>query len=260
MRIIIFLVSLVALGLAVAILIAGPGTRFGLWDYGMGLTILGKVSAPIKIAGPVALSPLFTALGLSALGFVIALFMRRGGLAVLALIATIAAGAAGYVPIKMKQLVEANPFIHDITTDFENPPQIVTAADLPRKNPAQYMGDNKAIRSEKTVADSQREAFPDIKPLIVSSGLEDTARAVRATLADMGMDILADHEIEAGWRIEAVQTSFWYGFKDDFIVRLTPDGSGTRVDVRSQSRVGGSDLGANAKRVRAFLEALDATL
>ena len=63
------------------------------------------------------------------------------------------------------------------------------------------------------------------------------------------------------WRIEAVATTFWYGFKDDFIVRLTPmsDG-GTRIDVRSKSRVGLSDLGANAQRVRKFLESLKAAI
>ena len=80
----------------------------------------------------------------------------------------------------------------------------------------------------------------------------------------MGMDILAEgpSSAESGtsWRIEAVATSFWYGFKDDFIVRLTPQGVGTRIDVRSQSRVGGSDLGANARRVRDFMQKMHAAL
>ncbi|MFQ5564114.1 MAG: DUF1499 domain-containing protein [Parvularculaceae bacterium] len=261
MRITIILVSLAALALAGAILVAGPGTRFGLWEYGTGLTILGKVARPIQIVGPISLSPLFTALGLSALGFVAALFTRRGGLAVLALAATAAAGVAGYAPIKMKQLVEANPFIHDITTDIENPPAIIAGAGFERKNPPDYVGDQEVRDTGMTVAQSQREAFPDIEPLIVEAGLEDTADAAREVVMAMGMEILADAATETGWRIEAVETSFWFGFKDDFIVRLTPEGDGeTRVDVRSKSRVGGSDLGANARRVRAFFSKLPGAL
>jgi uncharacterized protein (DUF1499 family) len=79
----------------------------------------------------------------------------------------------------------------------------------------------------------------------------------------MKMEILADTGFAAlagnGRTIEAVATSFWYGFKDDFIVRMTPeDGGPTRIDVRSKSRVGLSDLGANAARTRAFLEKMKA--
>jgi uncharacterized protein (DUF1499 family) len=60
-----------------------------------------------------------------------------------------------------------------------------------------------------------------------------------------------------GGRIEATDTSMWFGFKDDVVVRVLPDPSGgSRVDVRSVSRVGTSDIGANAKRVREFLAKL----
>lgn len=274
MRLIIVLVSIAAIILAGAILLAGPGTRFGLWEYGTGLMILRKVASPIPIVGPISLSPIFTALGLSGLGFIVAIFMRRGGLAVFALIATIAAGAAGYVPIKMKQLVEANPFIHDVTTDFENPPAIVAAAGEERKNPPQYQGDAPApglVNGEfvkdsgKTVAEAQLDAFPDIQPLMVSATLEAATKAARAVLDEMGLQTLAEGPAGdapgSGWRIEAVATSFWFGFKDDFVVRLTPlPEGGTRVDVRSESRVGGSDLGANAARVRTFLKKLDAAV
>ena len=81
----------------------------------------------------------------------------------------------------------------------------------------------------------------------------------------MKMEILAEgpdgDEAGAGWRIEAVSTSQWYGFKDDFIVRLTTvEGGGTRVDLRSKSRVGGSDLGANAARVRDFMQRFSARI
>jgi uncharacterized protein (DUF1499 family) len=54
-------------------------------------------------------------------------------------------------------------------------------------------------------------------------------------------------------RIEATATTFWFGFKDDVVVRIAADGAGSRVDVRSLSRIGKSDVGANAKRVRDYL-------
>jgi len=56
--------------------------------------------------------------------------------------------------------------------------------------------------------------------------------------------------------IEATETTFWFGFKDDVVIRIRPEGAGSRVDVRSKSRVGKSDLGANAARIRRFAAAL----
>ena len=58
------------------------------------------------------------------------------------------------------------------------------------------------------------------------------------------------------WIIEATATTRLYGFKDDVVIRVTADGDGSRVDVRSVSRVGESDLGKNAKRVREYLARL----
>jgi uncharacterized protein (DUF1499 family) len=60
----------------------------------------------------------------------------------------------------------------------------------------------------------------------------------------------------AAGRIEAVDTTFWFGFQDDIVIRIRGEAAGTRVDVRSKSRVGRGDLGANARRIRGFLEAL----
>jgi uncharacterized protein (DUF1499 family) len=58
-------------------------------------------------------------------------------------------------------------------------------------------------------------------------------------------------------RIEATATTMWFGFKDDIVVRVRPEaGGGSRVDVRSVSRVGQSDVGANAKRIREFIRRL----
>jgi uncharacterized protein (DUF1499 family) len=62
-------------------------------------------------------------------------------------------------------------------------------------------------------------------------------------------------ENQAEGRIEATATTRWFGFKDDIVIRIAPSaGNGSRVDIRSVSRVGRSDLGTNARRIRAFLE------
>lgn len=246
MRLVIVIVSLAALALALAIAVAGPGTRFGLWEYGTGLTILRQAALPVLVAAAASL-----------LAFIASLFSARG-LAPLALIAAIAAAGAGMAPLKMKELVDANPFIHDITTDFDNPPAIIAAADLPRNNPAAYAGADPAPRSDLTTAEAQQAAFPDIQPQRVSGGVDETAETVRKIVLDMNMEILSEGPTDEGWAVEAAYTSAWFGFIDDFVVRLTPEGVMTRIDVRSKSRVGGSDLGANARRVQEFFDRLEA--
>ncbi len=245
MKFLIWLVSLAAIGLALAIAVAGPGTKFGLWEYGDGLGIIRKAALPAMVAAGICLA-----------AFVIALFSARG-LAALALVAGLSAGAAAMVPVKMKAAVDANPFIHDITTDFDNPPQIVSGAGEQRNNPPEYVGAEPAPRSELTTAEAQREAFPDIETMRVAMSVEDAAAKASSVVTDMGMKLLSDGPVEGGWIIEAADTSFWFGFVDDFVVRIEPDGDDVKVDVRSKSRVGASDLGANAARVRAFMAAFE---
>jgi uncharacterized protein (DUF1499 family) len=261
------IVSIIAIGLALAIVVAGPGTRFGLWDYGTGLSLIRNVSAPKEIFGGVSLPPLFTAAALALiLGFVSA-FMKQKGAAALGVVAALLAGGAGVVPLKMKAAFEANPFIHEVTTDFDNPPAIIAAANEPRKNPADYRGMDKVPNDPDglIVADAQRLAFPDIAPILAEADLATSTAVAKDVVKAMGMEIIADGPADdsagGGWRIEAVATSTWFGFKDDFIVRLTPmDDGRTKVDLRSKSRVGGSDLGANAARVREFMKRFNAAI
>lgn len=267
MRWLIAAVSTIAVVLGLAVFVAGPGTRLGLWDYSFGLTMIRAVSAPKAIAGGLTLSPLLTAAGLSFLGAIVAAVIKQRRTALLA-IAGFAIGAVAMItPIKMKAAFEGNPFIHEVTTDFDNPPAIVAAAALPRKNPADYRGADPASRPTDgaTVADAQRRAFPDIAPIIVAADLQTAAAAAKKVVGEMKMEILAEGPASDaagdGWRIEAVSTSLWFGFKDDFIVRLTPTTEGgARVDLRSKSRVGGSDLGANAARVRDFTKRFKAAI
>jgi uncharacterized protein (DUF1499 family) len=254
MRFVIKLVCVAAIALALAIAAAGPGTRLGFWDYGFGLTLIRQAALPVLIAA-----------GLALIGSLIAFVSKDAKAGILALAAGLIAAGAAAVPLKMRADFKANPFIHEVTTDFDDPPAIIAAADMPRTNPPEYRGDDAVPQSaaQQTVAEAQRAAFPDIAPIRTERDLKACADIAKAVIADMGMEVLADGPADdsagGGWRIEAVATSAWFGFKDDFIVRLTPvDGGGTRIDIRSKSRVGGSDLGANAKRVREFTKRFNA--
>ena len=113
------------------------------------------------------------------------------------------------------------------------------------------------INDISTDADSavQRQAYPDIRPIVLPAPPEKAfARALAAAEA-MGWEIVARDP--ATGRIEAVDTTLWFGFKDDVVVRVAAAaGGGSRVDVRSKSRVGRGDAGTNARRIRGFRERL----
>jgi uncharacterized protein (DUF1499 family) len=141
--------------------------------------------------------------------------------------------------------------IHDVSTDTANPPQFVAVMPLRAAAKAANSTDYDA----KT-AQLQKETYPDIGPLHLdlppSQALDRTLAAARS----MGWEIVASDPAQG--RIEATATTFWFGFKDDIVVRLAAEGTGSRVDVRSLSRIGSSDVGANAQRIRAYLEKVKA--
>ena len=143
------------------------------------------------------------------------------------------------------------PPIHDITTDTENPPSFVEAKlfRTGTQNGSEY-GDT-AWPAERLAA-ATLTAYPELKPINSSLKMSEALEKSREILRSMGLEII-NVDIEDGL-LEAVDTSFWFGFKDDLIVRVQETSSGVRIDIRSKSRVGQSDLGVNAKRVLAFIE------
>jgi uncharacterized protein (DUF1499 family) len=114
-------------------------------------------------------------------------------------------------------------------------------------NPAEYDG--------AEVAGQQRRAYPDIQPLTLQVSGEQAFSRALTVVRGLGWNVVADDR-EAG-RIEAVDTSFWFGFMDDVVIRVREAGPGsTRIDVRSKSREGTADFGRNARRIRTLLDRL----
>ncbi|MGH8338572.1 MAG: DUF1499 domain-containing protein, partial [Gammaproteobacteria bacterium] len=108
-------------------------------------------------------------------------------------------------------------------------------------------------------AAQQHEAYPDIQPLIFKATPDQVFDAALKTEHDMDWKI--DASDAAAGRIEATSTTFWFGFKDDVVIRIRANtGDGTRLDIRSQSRVGISDVGKNAERIRNFRRLLERQL
>ena len=172
---------------------------------------------------------------------------------VLPIILTVAIGMAVlWVPWNWRRTAESVPPIHDITTDTGNPPEFVDIlplrADAP--NPAAHEGDS--------IAAIQRAAYPDVQPLALDLPPDRAFEAALEAARSMGWEIVAA-EPDQG-RIEATDTTFWFGFEDDVVIRVTPAAGGSRVDVRSVSRVGRSDVGTNAKRIREYLDELRESL
>ena len=167
----------------------------------------------------------------------------------------ILAMALGLVPaiIMVPQMMAASsvPPIHDITTDTSNPPAFdaLKAVRANAPNGVDY-GASEAWPAEK-LATAQQEAYPDIQPVITALGVSEAIGRAEATLAEMGLEIIAVDE--ASGLIEATATTFWFGFKDDMVVRVVTDGEGAKIDLRSMSRVGQSDVGVNAARIAEFI-------
>jgi hypothetical protein len=217
---------------ALLALAAAPlGARAGWWDFRVGFRLLAWA---VYLAGGAGL--------LALVGGLLARRIRG------ALIATALAAAVAAVPLLWMRQARAVPAIHDVTTDTTDPPAFVAILPLRKgaPNPPEYAG--------AETARQQRAAYPDLRPLVLTVPPRRAFEAAVAAARDEGWEIVAqDLGFGALGRIEAVDTTFWFRFKDDIVVRVVPHEAGSRVDVRSKSRVGRSDVGTNARRIRDYL-------
>ena len=172
---------------------------------------------------------------------------RRGSVA--AFLAIVIGAAGAWVPLHWFLQAQHRPAINDITTDTANPPPLVATAQLRRgaPNPPTYPKESAAL---------QRAAFPDIEPVTLAVPPAEAFKRAERVATALNWEIVA--RVPADGRLEAIATSPWFGFRDDIVVRIRPQGPGSRIDIRSKSRIGEADLGGNAERVRSFIARLKA--
>jgi uncharacterized protein (DUF1499 family) len=152
------------------------------------------------------------------------------------------------------------PPIHEISTDLTDPPAFVAVEALRKSsdavNPPEYVRQVKGPGgSIIDVTRMQRAHYPDIQPLQLAVAPAEALKSAQRAAQQLGWASVAYAPAEG--RLEATDTTAFFGFKDDVVVRVRASDGGSRVDVRSKSRVGLSDIGTNAKRVRAFLKAME---
>lgn len=213
------------------LLSSGFGARLGIWQFRTGFSLL-KFSAYCGLGCAL----------LSLISGVISMRKRRPARVLLSLFALVCGLLVFGVPYSWKLKAQTYPRIHDISTDLDNPPKFVAVLPL-RKGLVEYGG--------ATVSAQQLRAYPDLKTLVLPVSREQAFQWALDAARDMGWQIVAT--VPAEGRIEATDTTFWFGFKDDIVIRIVPAGDRSLLDIRSVSRVGVSDVGTNAARIRVFL-------
>ncbi len=206
------------------------GARLGLWEpitgFGLYRTWFNRLAMLVAAVGAVVL--------------VIQLLRKDKGQAILSGIAA-AIGVAMLAPMISSTInppVRGAP-INDITTDTANP-----LAFLVSETPKPYGG--------AEVAETQARAYPDISPLFTDLDADAAYARALALANDLSWEIVA--EDAENHRFEAIARTSVFYFEDDVVVVVTPQDEGSRVDMRSVSRVGRSDQGVNAARIRDFQE------
>ena len=206
------------------------GTKFGLWDYTIGIVM-------VMLAFLSSLVPLALFLGF---GWHAGYRSERPAL--------LAGMAMGLVPLVLAIYLFGSssgaPIIHDISTDTSRPPEFQTIAGLREAD------DNSLQYSEK-VAAQQRLAYPDTTSIESSLSAEQAFARSLQLASELGWEIV-DSDTRDNY-IEAVATTYWFGFNDDIVIRIEATSTGSVIDLRSASRVGQGDLGANAERIGIFI-------
>jgi hypothetical protein len=246
-------------------------SRFGLWAIVVGVVLV-AVAGPLNrftsigfqaALGSLALGVLVLVLGalLAILGFLVG--TAKGsklskGPAALGIV--IALGLLGYLLTWLRAGMGVPP-IHEVSTDLASPPPFFAILPIRQRtgaaNPSEYVAEMTGPRGTTNVPEAQRKAYPDIQPAILEGvAPADAFARAEAAVKQLGWEVVAAEPAEG--RIEATDTTRFFGFKDDVVIRLRAEGGGTRIDVRSKSRVGMGDVGANAARVRRFLDLVKA--
>jgi len=225
---------------ALAMVLSPAGYRAGLW--GLRFSFYYLLGAAIVVG---LLAAIVSLIGLFRL-------RRSGGSGRVAALAGLVLGlvVSGY-PVAQVVKARSVPPIHDITTDTADPPVFVALAEVRRAAPngLEYAGE--------TVARLQKEAYPELGTLRSELPPTELLALAAKVAVNLGWSVAEASSHEG--RIEATDSTRLFGFKDDIVVRIRPSVRGSELDIRSASRLGTSDLGANAARIRSFLDRLRAS-
>jgi uncharacterized membrane protein YgdD (TMEM256/DUF423 family) len=238
-----WLAALLCFGAVAAALIAAIGSGQGFWHFRAGLTTLRY--AFYAAAGGVAVAIL-----------ALAVARRDGKLLLINLAALVVALGFVLYAGSLARTAYSLPPIHDVTTNLADVPQFTRLAvreDNYKSVEKTDRADLRPLAPQQRWAALHREAYGDLRTVRVPWPPAETVRRAEQLARERGWEI-ARAEPERG-EIEATATSLFFRFKDDVILRAraAANGTGSEVDMRSISRVGGSDVGMNAKRIRSFL-------
>ncbi|MDX2224419.1 MAG: DUF1499 domain-containing protein [Rhodospirillaceae bacterium] len=246
--------------------------KLSAWGLGLaaGGTLVALVSGPLYQLGVVPLFPSFGVLAMGVLGALIGGLVCLVSLAVsigrhkgeaftrnaTALVGVVVGLIVFAIPASM--LTGGYPSIHEVSTDLDNPPVFVDILPLRQgaPNPPEYVAVLKSPQSgqDLNVPELQKQAFPDLVPVKLDVPPAQAFDQALAAVNAMKWTLVAAKPDDG--RIEAYDKTAWFGFIDDVVIRVTSDGTGSRIDVRSKSRLGFGDVGKNGKRVRAYIAKL----
>ena len=237
---------ILALFIPVFFMAAPLGYKFDFWGLMTSFGMLTKFGPKLLVGTAI----------IAVVALILSAIMKRKKSVVFALIA-LGIPLAGLAHAKsLKDSRAGIPPIHDISTDMQDPPAFTkTILDLrgEKSNPVNYLGKTFG-KDNKLVADAQSEAYPDVTTIVSSQTPEEAFKTSVAKASSLGWKIQS--QSEGTGIIEATDTTFWFGFKDDVVIRIRAGvNSRSVIDVRSVSRVGRSDIGANAERIRNFSSA-----
>ncbi len=228
MKLLTLLAGIVAIAL---VILAGPLYKFEILG-------LGNAFFAMRIG-------FFIGVGAIILAIIQVIFLRKNiawsatGLSVVLAVIAIA------LPLSLMMKAKSVPAIHDISTDLVNPPPFVAILPLRANapNPAEYQGEE--------IANQQRSAYPVLKTQMFNQPKAEVFNAALKALEEMGLEVVSSELAEG--RIEAFDTTTWFGFIDDVVIRIESSGQTTTLDARSKSRIGKSDVGKNAERLNELI-------
>jgi hypothetical protein len=238
-----FLAAILCFGAVAAALIAALGSARGSWHFRIGFKVL-EYALYAGIAGIL-------------LALIAIFFARRvrPRLMLVNMLAILVAGAfVGFVGNQVR-IARSVPGIHDIATNLDDYPRfyrLTVRADNLERVPDMGRREWAALPPRERWKAVHREYYGDIATIRVPWNVEETTTRARRLAEAEGWDI-ATFDPGNGI-VEAVDTSLFFRFKDNVVIRVRPAAAGgSIVDMRSISRVGVSDVGVNAGRVRSFL-------